>query len=75
MTDISQEAVALLAGVVASRSPNNTDHDQHRSATIMRAQSARIAKLEKALADIADGYGPNHMSKFARDTAQKALTQ
>lgn len=36
-------------------------------------KNAEIARLRAALRDIADGYGPNHGSKYARDKASAAL--
>lgn len=38
------------------------------------ALKARIAELEAALRRISDGYGPDHGSKFAYETARAALT-
>lgn len=35
--------------------------------------NARIAELESALRLIVNRYGPNHMSKYARDVADSAL--
>jgi hypothetical protein len=34
-----------------------------------------VDHLREALEEIRDGYGPNHLSKFARDVATKALSQ
>lgn len=36
-------------------------------------QMEEIGRYQNALREIADGYGPNHGSKFCRDIAHRAL--
>ena len=40
---------------------------------MVRSQVAEITVLREVLSEIRDGYGPNHGSKYCRDTAAKAL--
>lgn len=42
-------------------------------AAMIRQMLAENDRMRKALVAIDDGYGPNHMSKFARDKANEAL--
>ena len=48
---------------------------QNEAAHRRRAIELITKSPRAALEAIRDGYGPNHLSKFARDVAAKALSQ
>lgn len=43
------------------------------SAVAAEAAEAEVKRLRDGLLKIRDGYGPNHMSAFCRDTSRQAL--
>lgn len=47
----------------------------HPNDALVKDLAHEVGRLSHVLSTIVDGYGPNHLSKFARDTAKKALTQ
>jgi hypothetical protein len=51
-TPLTPEAALLLADVLDSRSPRNSDHDQRQAATTLRALAARLAQVEAERDDL-----------------------
>ncbi len=68
MTDISKEAVEVLARIIGGRSPSNTHYDQQRAAKTLLALSARVEELEAALDSEHASVGSN-IWRFWRDQA------
>ena len=62
------------AGIIelAIRNPSVSEYMHHWERRAEAAE-ARIDELTEALQLILFGYGPNHLSKYARDTARAAL--
>jgi hypothetical protein len=54
---------------------NNPDGDRIRfvRANTITALEEENKRLREALGKVRDGYGPNHLSKYARDIASAAL--
>ena len=53
------------------------DDEEEEGVQYLRATPARLHAEELAVAmrEIVDGYGPNHLSKFARDKATAVLAK
>lgn len=62
---------ALLEGTEINRKTTLAHNAEH--ARQNAAKDAEIARLRAALNKISGGYGPNHLSKYAKDVADATL--
>lgn len=62
------DIVAKLKSQIGDDVQKVYDHE-----ALFKEAAAEVLRLREALERVRDGYGPNHLSKFARDIARAAL--